>query len=225
MPRSSSLPNEAGASSPREGAASVGTVAGGAQGDEADEALMLRFAAGDVGAFERVYDRHERAVYRFLLRSVRIPAVADELLQEVWISVVRYAPAYKPTALFTTWLYRIARSRLVDHWRAREPEALDSLDEPAGSGCDATVMDLLSADPSAQPEVRAMDRAQARAFLLAVEELPGAQREAFLLHVEAGLTHDQIAGVTGVGVETVKSRIRYASAKLRTMMQPWRNDQ
>ena len=190
---------------------------------EADESLMLRFAGGDAFAFEQIYDRHERAVYRFLLRSVHIPAVADELLQEVWISVIRSARTYKPQALFTTWLYRIARSRLVDHWRARDPEVLVSLDEPAGAGCDASVVDLIPADASMQPEVRTMDRAQALAFVAAVEELPAAQREAFLLHVEAGLTHEQIASVTGSGAETVKSRIRYACAKLRTTMQPWRN--
>jgi len=85
-------------------------------------------------------------------------------------------------------------------------------------------MDLIAADASVQPEIRAMDRAQARAFAAAVEDLPGAQREAFLLHVEAGLTHEQIAAVTGTGSETVKSRIRYACSKLRTTMQPWRND-
>src|SRR5690242_15591299 len=192
--------------------------------DEADESLMSRFGAGDMRAFEQLYDRHERAVYRFLLRSVRIPAVADELLQEVWISVIRNARSYKPQALFTTWLYRIARSRLIDHWRARDPEVLDSLDEPAGTGCDATLIDLVAADASVQPEVRTMERAQARAFVAAVEELPGAQREAFLLHVEAGLTHEQIAEMTGTGAETVKSRIRYACAKLRTTMQPWRNN-
>jgi RNA polymerase sigma factor (sigma-70 family) len=191
---------------------------------EADESLMLRFAGGDVLAFEQIYDRHERAVYRFLLRSVRIPAIADELLQEVWLSVIRYAQSYQPHALFTTWLYRIARSRLIDHWRAREPDVLDSLDEPAGSGCDATLIDLIPADASVQPEVRTMDRAQARAFVAAVEDLPAAQREAFLLHVEAGLTHQQIASVTGSGAETIKSRIRYACAKLRTTMQPWQDN-
>lgn len=192
--------------------------------DEADESLMSRYAAGDLRAFERIYDRHERPLYRFLLRSVRIPAVAEELLQEVWTSVIRNAPSYRPEALFTTWLYRIARSRLIDHWRARDPEALESLDEPAGGDCDATLMDLMAADPSMQPEVRAMDRAQARAFAAAVEELPAAQREAFLLHVEAGLTHEQIAGVTGAGAETVKSRIRYACARLRTSLQHWRSN-
>jgi RNA polymerase sigma factor (sigma-70 family) len=210
--------------SPEDAAGSVRVgeaTAGSAQGDEA---LMLRFAGGDVHAFEQIYDRHERPVYRFLLRSVRIPALADELLQEVWISVIRYAKGYQPQVRFTTWLYRIARSRLIDHWRARDPDVLESLDEPAGLECDATLMDLVAADASVQPEVRVMDRAQARAFAAAVEDLPGAQREAFLLHVEAGLTHEQIAGVIGIGSETVKSRIRYACAKLRTTMRPWRTD-
>jgi RNA polymerase sigma factor (sigma-70 family) len=185
---------------------------------------MSRYAAGDARAFERIYDRHERPLYRFLLRSVRIPAVAEELLQEVWTSVIRNAPSYRPQALFTTWLYRIARTRLIDHWRARDPEVLESLDEPAGAGCDATLMDMMAADASMQPEVRVMDRAQARAFAAAVEDLPAAQREAFLLHVEGGLTHEQIAGVTGAGAETVKSRIRYACARLRTSLQPWRSN-
>jgi len=195
-----------------------------AEGDlaEADESLMLRFADGDMRAFERLYERHERPVYRFLLRSVRIQAVADELLQEVWISIIRAAKSYRPQAAFTTWLYRIARSRLIDHWRARDPEALESLDQPAGSGCDATLLDLVAADASQQPEVETVNRAQARAFVAAVEQLPAAQREAFLLHVDAGLTHEQIANATGAGAETVKSRIRYATAKLRTNMQPWR---
>jgi len=217
MPQASRLP-AAGALSPEDAAGSVRAGEATAGTAEADEALMLRFAGGDVRAFEEIYDRHERPVYRFRLRSVRIPALADELLQEVWISVIRYAKSYQPQALFTTWLYRIARSRLIDHWRARDPEALESLDEPAGPECDATLMDLVA------PEVRVMDRAQARAFAAAVEDLPGAQREAFLLHLEAGLTYEQIAGVTGTGSETVKSRIRYACAKLRTTMRPWRND-
>jgi RNA polymerase sigma factor (sigma-70 family) len=223
MPQASRLP-AAGAPSPEDGAGSIRVGEGSAGTAEADEALMLRFGGGDTHAFELLYDRHERAVYRFLLRSVRIPALADELLQEVWISVIRNAKGYKHQALFTTWLYRIARSRLIDHWRARDPDVLESLDEPAGPDCDATLMDLVAADASVQPEVRVMDRAQARAFAAAVEDLPGAQREAFLLHVEAGLTHEQIAAVTGTGSETVKSRIRYACAKLRTTMQPWRND-
>lgn len=189
--------------------------------DEKDEALMLRYGAGDQGAFERLYDRHERALYRFLLRSVGIAATADDLLQDVWMSVIRNAATYEPRALFTTWLYRIARSRLIDHWRARDPAVLKSLDEPVMDGSDETLADRIAAGDEAQPEVRALDRAQARSFLAAIEALPASQREAFLLHAESGLTLAQIGEITGAGVETVKSRFRYACAKLRAAMQPW----
>ena len=190
-----------------------------------DETLMVRYAAGDVKAFELLYDRHERAVFRFLLRSVRIAAVADELLQEVWISVVRGAAGYEPRAKFSTWLYRIARSRLIDHWRARDPEVLESLEATVVEDGDLTLAEVIAADASVQPEVKALDKAQARSFVAAVEALPPPQREAFLLHAEGGLTLAQIGELTGCGMETIKSRLRYATAKLREAMQPWRDAQ
>jgi RNA polymerase sigma-70 factor, ECF subfamily len=190
---------------------------------DGDEALMARYAAGDVAAFERLYARHEGAVYRFLLRSVGIAAIADELLQDVWMSVIRSADGYEPRALFTTWLYRIARTRLIDHWRARDPGVLVNLDGPLGERGSGTMAEAVAADRSVEPEVRALDKAQARAFTCAIEALPAAQREAFLLHVHADLSLAQVSAVTGAGVETVKSRLRYASDKLRSAMQSWRS--
>jgi RNA polymerase sigma factor (sigma-70 family) len=199
--------------------------AGAAQEDtDTDEALMVRYAGGDGAAFERLYTRHEGAVYRFLLRSVGIAAIADELLQEVWMSVIRSGDHYEARAQFSTWLYRIARTRLIDHWRARDPAVLVSLDAPAGERGDWTLAEAVAADRSFEPEVRALDKAQARAFTRAVEALPAAQREAFLLHVHADLTLAQVSMVTGAGVETIKSRLRYASDKLRGAMHQWRKE-
>jgi RNA polymerase sigma-70 factor (ECF subfamily) len=182
---------------------------------------MARYALGDVPAFERLYGRHEAAVYRFLLRSVGMSAVANELLQDVWMSVIRSADRYEVRALFTTWLYRIARTRLIDHWRARDPVALLSLDAPSTEEAGASLAETVAADRSLEPEARALDKAQARALTLAVEALPAAQREAFLLHLQSGLTLVQIASITGAEVETVKSRLRYASRKLRRALQVW----
>jgi len=190
----------------------------------ADEDLMLAYAGGDAVAFERLYDRHEAAVYRFLLRSVRVPAAAEELLQEVWLAVVRNAGRYRPQAAFRTWLYRIARTRLIDHWRARDPALVLSLDAPAGgygSDCDLPLGETIACEQSLQPEVQAVARAQALAIVAAVEALPPAQREAVLLHAEGELTLAQIAEVTGVGIETAKSRLRYALNKLRVVRQEW----
>jgi RNA polymerase sigma-70 factor (ECF subfamily) len=191
----------------------------------ADEQLMLAYAAGDVAAFERLYDRHEGPVYRFLLRSIGVPGVAEELLQEVWLAVVRNAASYQPQALFRTWLYRIARSRLIDHWRALPPVTLVSLDEDRDGDradpSDARLVDAIAGDAALQPEVQAMGRSQARALVAAVEALPAAQREVFLMHADGDLTLEQIAMVIGIGVETAKSRLRYALGKLRVVRQAW----
>ena len=195
-----------------------------APADDSDEALMLAYAAGDAGAFARLYARHERPVYRFLRRSLDDDASANELLQETWLSVVRNAAGYVPSARFTTWLFGIARSRLIDHWRARRP--LASLDAPVGDDGEGTLAqtlaDTLAADERAQPERQALSRAQGAALLQAVQALPPAQREAFLLHAEGGLTLAEIGALTGVGMETAKSRLRYALARLRTALADWR---
>ena len=84
---------------------------------DADEALMLRYAGGDMAAFERLYARHELAVWRFVFRSVKVQAVADDLLQDVWFAVARNAARYEVKAKFRTWLFTLAHNRLVDHLR------------------------------------------------------------------------------------------------------------
>lgn len=199
--------------------------AGATPGADADEALMLAYAAGDAQAFARLYDRHERPVYRFLLRSLGNAAQAEELLQETWMAVVRSAPGYAPRARFTTWLYGIARSKLIDHWRAqREVVSLDAEHADAAYDPDGSeLLDALAAEPAAQPEVQAQSRAQARALAAAVRQLPPPQREAFLLHAEAGMRLEDLAQLTGVGTETAKSRLRYAYARLRTLLAPWQD--
>src|SRR5882672_4665477 len=199
-----------------------------------DEQLMRNYAAGSSAAFAHLFERHEHAVFRFRLRSLggqRAPA--EDLLQDVWLAVIRNASSWAPRAKFTTWLFTIARSRLIDHWRAQERgEGLGSArtvpldDEEQRQGDDAhaaaTSAPLaLAADPIWQLEVRALSRAQARAFVAAVEHLPAAQREAFLLHAEGDLTVADIARQTDTPAETVKSRLRYALAKLRVAMEEW----
>jgi RNA polymerase sigma-70 factor (ECF subfamily) len=186
-----------------------------------DETLLAAFAAGDAGAFAALYARHERPLFRFLRRSLGNDAAAEDLLQEVWLAVLRHAGGFEPRARFTTWLYGIARHRLIDHWRARrEDVSLDAANDPVDGS--PALIDTLAADPNGQPEVQALSRAQARAFMAAVEQLPPLQREAFLLHAEAGMTVEEVAQLTGVGHETAKSRLRYAMNRLRGALESWR---
>jgi RNA polymerase sigma factor (sigma-70 family) len=171
-----------------------------------DEELMLAYGRGDAGAFEALYARHRARLFRFVLRSIQVRAVAEELYQEVWMRVIESRASYTPTARFSTWLYTIARNRMVDHWRrAGVPlVALDDHDLPDGA-----------ADPARHAE----GRETLSRFAAALERLPPAQREAFLLHEEAGLTVAEIAAATGSSEEAAKSRLRYAMAKLRAAIQ------
>jgi RNA polymerase sigma-70 factor (ECF subfamily) len=167
-----------------------------------DEELMLAYGQGDAGAFETLYKRHRGPLYRFVLRAIKHRSSAEELFQEVWIRVIEARTRYAPQARFTTWLYTIAHNLLVDHWRKKglTTVSLDSEDAPSES-----------ANPARQAEGR---EALAR-LLHALEALPPAQREAFLLHEESGMTVAEIAAVTGSNEEAAKSRLRYAVAKLK----------
>lgn len=183
---------------------------------QADEPLMLRFAAGDIAAFDTLYGRHSLGVWRYVLRGVREPAVADDLLQDVWFAVARQAPSYQPTARFKTWLFTMAHNRMVDYFRtAKHHVSLDG----AGAGNDDTAQgdlaDTLAADSRFGPVAQLQSRQQAAALVKAVEQLPNDQREAFLLQVEGDMTVEEIATSTGVSFETAKSRLRYARKTLR----------
>jgi RNA polymerase sigma-70 factor (ECF subfamily) len=177
-----------------------------------DEELMLAYAAGDASAFDALYERHKGGVYRYLLRQCRHAGVADELFQDVWMNLIRARTGYAPTAKFTTWLYRLAHNRLIDHYRASSVATLVSADDDAHADAVAAI----AADCANEPNVRAENRELGERLKSAVAALPSAQRQAFLLHQEGGLSLAEIAELTGAGVETVKSRLRYAMNKLRS---------
>jgi RNA polymerase sigma factor (sigma-70 family) len=173
-----------------------------------DEQLMLAYAGGDAGAFEALYAKHKGPVYRYVLRSVKGRAEAEELFQDVWMRVIEAAARYTPKAKFTTWLYTIAHHRLVDHWRAKGL-ALVSLDD------DETSAPEPLAAPSSEPHRIAEARDTLDRLSAALAALPLAQREVFLLHHEGDLTTAEIAAATGTHEEAAKSRLRYAMNKLR----------
>ena len=169
-----------------------------------DSALMLRYRDGDVSAFEVLYRRHKDPVYRYLLRLSGHNETAEDVFQEVWGKIVRVRSSYRPTAKFTTFLYRVAHNCFIDHVRRNKRHAGNSPLEPE-----------LHSDNAESLET-ATERSLARQRLeQALGDLPDEQRDAFLLHEEGGLSVDQIATVTGCNRETAKSRLRYAVNKLR----------
>lgn len=173
-----------------------------------DEALMLRYAAGEARAFESLYERHRGPLWRFLSRQLRDDSVTADVFQEAWSRVIAHRQSYEPRARFATWLYRIAHHCCVDHWRRIGRRQQREL--PDGDDVIAAIAD--EATPA--PDRWAENAQAAEALSAALAELPEAQREVFLLYAEAGLDLAAIGEATGVGTETAKSRLRYAVARL-----------
>lgn len=175
-----------------------------------DQDLMLSYRDGDASAFEELYGRHKGALYRYLLRQCGNAANAEEIFQEVWIKVIRGRNKYEPRAKFTSWLFQIAHNCFIDFVRRQGRNALH-----------------LSADIAPDALHSATDNPERAAAISqtgneldnSIAALPPEQREAFLLRVEGGFGLEEIAGITGAGRETVKSRLRYAIAKLRQTLE------
>jgi RNA polymerase sigma-70 factor, ECF subfamily len=177
-------------------------------GDErTDEALMLAYAEGDLLAFEILYGRHRGMLYRFLLRGMRHRADADELFQETWSRLIAARERYRPDARFTTWLLQIAHNLIIDRHRRQRPQASPEETEMA--------LRNLDMPESERPEHVLSEFEQRRRLQLALEDMPEEQRVAFLLRIEGGLGLEEIGEITGAGRETVKSRLRYALARIR----------
>jgi len=170
-----------------------------------DSALMLRYRDGDVAAFELLYKRHNDALYRYLMRLCRHRDTAEDIFQDVWGKIIKARDTYRPTAKFTTFLYRVAHNCFIDHIRRNKRHTQTVDIEPDNQP-----------DPGDLPEMQTERSLARRRLQAALQELPDEQRDVFLLREEAGLSLEQIAAVTGSNRETTKSRLRYAVNKLRT---------
>ena len=182
---------------------------------ECDEDLMLAYRDGNVIAFDELYRRHKAPLYRYLVRQCRDSAIAEELFQDIWANLIRARSSYAVAARFTTYLYKLAHNRLIDHYRRQVPTALVSFDDE-----DAALPDV-AADTQHEPEKAYEVKEQAARLLQVLAALPAAQREAFVLQHEVGMSIEDIAAATDVTRETAKSRLRYAMAKLREGMRGW----
>ena len=189
--------------------------------DEDDDQLMRAYAEGNAVAFDRLYARHQAALYRFVRRLLgsACPAQTDEVFQDTWTRVIQARERWAPQgAAFRTWLFTLAHHRAIDCLRksGRETPLPDEGAaepwEPAG--------EAWAGWPSAgaEPAEQAFWRAAGQRLLACLDALPVAQRAAFLLHHEDGLSMDELAGALQLGFETAKSRLRYAMGKLRQCM-------
>lgn len=177
-----------------------------------DERLMLAYRDGDAAAFDRLYQRYRPRLYRHLVHQCGDARLGEELYQEVWMKVIAARTEYEPLAKFSTWIFRIAHHRLIDHYRRQARDVVSRYAEEAEA-------DELPAPAHSNPAHQVERRNIAVRLSAALAALPEPQREAFLMAEEGGLTLEEIANATACGRETVKSRLRYALGKLRHSLQ------
>lgn len=178
--------------------------------DDSDAALLRRYRRGDAGAFESLYQRHRLGLFRFLHGLCGDTSLAEEIFQDTWLSLIRSQVEQREAVLFKTFLYQIARNRLIDHWRrqGRHQGREDSYDEAMHAQLDV----------AAGPEQQWAGGREHVRLQTALQELPDEQREVFLLRAEGELELHEIASLTQSPAETVKSRLRYAIQKLRRLL-------
>jgi RNA polymerase sigma-70 factor (ECF subfamily) len=199
-------------------------------GDSSDEQLLAAYRGGDVRAFERLLARYEKPIWSFLRRFVRDAEAAEDLLQEVFLRVVRDAqesgPSWKGEAKFSTWLYTIARNLCIDRARriairgsgsGSPSPSIDGASDGEGEAETAALHERIAAPGPATDAVVA-GREAARRIDRAVAQLPDDQREVFLMREVMELPFAEIASLVGVSEPTVKSRMRYALEKLRVAL-------
>jgi RNA polymerase sigma-70 factor (ECF subfamily) len=171
-----------------------------------DEQLMKQYAAGDASAFEDLYQRYRGPLYRYIQRQVKDPATANDLYQGSWEKIIKARKRYQSAAPFKAWMFRIAHNHLVDHFRGQRTT------EPLNAES------LIATAP--QPAEALSEEQKQQSFRAALNDLPDEQRQTLLLKLEAGLSLEEIGKITGVERETVKSRLRYATNKLKRILQP-----
>jgi RNA polymerase sigma factor (sigma-70 family) len=201
---------------------------------DSDEDLMTAFARGDADAFEVVFERHRSWLVRMLKGKVRAcglsgEELAEDIAQDTWLTVVRTSEQYEPSARFTTWLFKIAQQRLIDQLRklgvvaSYTAEGFDQSDfDESARGDESAINEIAGAidiDPARIVEHRAM----LTRFSEVLQQLPLVQSEVFMLVAEGGMSLPEVAENLSLPLETVKSRLRYARAKLAKVIEELRS--
>ena len=183
---------------------------------------MADYQAGDAQAFEALMVRHEHQVWVFVKRFIRDGETAEDLLQEVFMRMVRGAADWKSDAKVSTWIYTIARNLCSDHARGavyRQAASLEGPVRPLEGDDSGPVLADRIASHLMGGENDALNRELRVSIDRAVEALPVEQREVFLMHEVMDMTFDEIARAVGASGPTVRSRMRYALEKLRDTLE------
>ena len=173
-----------------------------------DYALAIAAGQGDMEAFERLYERHNRRVYSLCLRMTQNVAQAEDLAQEAFIQLFRKIGSFRGESAFTTWLHRLTVNQVLMHFRKRGVR----MEQTTEDGETPIQIVKGTENPNSMPVVDriALDKA--------IAQLPPGYRTVFTLHDIEGHEHEEIAKMLGCSVGTSKSQLHKARMKLRGLL-------
>jgi RNA polymerase sigma factor (sigma-70 family) len=183
-----------------------------------DAASLERMAIEQDQRISEVVKREQSRLRNFIRRRVPDPGDAEDILQDVFYRLVEANRLLMPIEHVTGWLFRVARNRITDLFRKKEPENFSDLAAVDDEGELADFEDLLPS-PDAGPEALYARNMMLREMERTLAELPQDQREVFIAHEFEGRSFKQIAAETGVNVNTLLARKRYAVLHLRERLQ------
>ncbi|HXH69684.1 MAG TPA: RNA polymerase sigma factor [Pyrinomonadaceae bacterium] len=174
-----------------------------------DFELTQAAAAGNIVAFEEIYQRHHRRVYSICLRMLQNATEAEDLTQDVFIQLYRKIGSFRGDSAFTTWLHRLTVNQVLMHFRKRNVKFEKTTEEGE------TPVQVVGGteNPRKMPVVDKI------AIENAIAQLPNGYRNVFVLHDVEGYEHEEVAKILGCSVGTSKSQLHKARLKLRKLLQ------
>ena len=182
-----------------------------------DGELMVAFQEGDQEAFALLYDRHTRALINFFYKMCYDRALAEDLMQDTFVKLLRSRGKYRPEASFKTFLYTVAKNLWIDRHRSQKAAPKTVSAEIRAQEDGATLGELAEAATDS-PVERLADREAAEIVRRALLDLPEAQRLVFVMAEAQGLRYREISEILCIPVGTVKSRMNAAVTTLRGLL-------
>jgi RNA polymerase sigma factor (sigma-70 family) len=183
-----------------------------------DAASLDRMALEQDQRISEVVKRERSRLLNFIRRRVPDPGEAEDVLQEVFYRLVEANRLLMPIEHITGWLFQVARNRITDLFRKKEPENFSHIVVTEANGEEVQFEDLLPS-PDAGPEAEYARKMLIEELTRALAELPKDQREVFVAHEFEGRSFKELAAETGVSMNTLLSRKRYAVLHLRERLQ------
>lgn len=170
-----------------------------------DSTLMQRVRDGHLDQLSELFERHHRRLYQFFLRLARDRGAAEDLVQEVFVRLIKYRHTWREDAEFVPWMFALARNAAVDHFRARSRD----------SKRDAAALPDAPVEVAPHAVARLEERERAEQLRAALDRLAPEKREVLLLARFGELRHDRIAAMLGISPGAVRVRLHRALKDLR----------